>query len=231
MPLHCQHKCIHYAPRKSPFPSNEPELRHLGEHFMSCTISGLCLARHNDCTHCIGDTARRETGAQPEYVDNLSSSTTSGTKIDVVLQSFYITPNIIGLDLTISCPLLPAYQKDASENATLIFLDKGNWKTAKHAGPDSPADRTFLPVVLTTLGGIGPPEALDYLDGLFTAARAAELAAGGTGYETTRRRNLFLTQLHVILVRGTAKMIRKFSAPIVAEHIAATPAPTPIAPP
>ena len=111
------------------------------------TICGICLARHNDCTHCIGDTARRETGAQPEYVNNLSSSTSVGTKIDVVLQSFFITPNIIGLDLTISCLLLPAYQKDASVNTNLIFLDKGNWKTAKHAASDSPADRTFLPVV------------------------------------------------------------------------------------
>ena len=72
---------------------------------------------------------------------------------------------------------------------------------------------------------------MDYLDGLFTAARAAELAAGGTGYETTRRRNLFLTQLHVILVRGTTKMIQKFSAPIVTDHTTAAPAPTATAPP
>ena len=191
---------------------------------MSCNTSFLCLARHNACTHCIGDVARREIGAHPEYVNNLSSSSSVGTKVDVVLQSFYSTPNIVALDLTICCPLLPASQKHASMDARTIFLTRGNWKSKKHASSDAPEERIFLPVVLTTLGGIGPPEAFDYLDGLFTSARADELSRGGTGYETTRRRNLFLTQLHTILVRGTTKMIQRLSAPIAVDR-------TPQAPP
>ena len=219
MPAHCQHTCIHYPPHKRLFPPAEYELRHLGEHFMSCNTCFLCLARHNDCTRCIGDTARRETGAHPEYVNNLSSSSTVGTKVDVVLQSFYFTPNIIGLDLTICCPLLPAYQKDASMDARTIFLEKGTWKSKKHATADAPEERIFLPIVITTLGGIGPPEAIDYLDGLFISARADELSRGGTGYETTRRRNLFYTHLHTILVRGTAKMILRLSAPIIVDRV------------
>ena len=67
---------------------------------------------------------------------------------------------------------------------------------------------------------------MNYLDGLFIAARATELSAGGTGFETTRRRNIFLTQLHAILVRGTTKMIQRFSAPIIADRPTTAPIPT-----
>ena len=67
--------------------------------------------------------------------------------------------------------------------------------------------RAFIPVVLTTFGGIGPADARDYLDGLFTQAHAQERAAGGSGAVTARRRTLFYQSIQALLLRVTSDMV------------------------
>ena len=46
-----------------------------------------------------------------------------------------------------------------------------------------------MAVVFTTIGGIGPPEATDWIDGLFAASYVSERLAGGTGYQTSMRKS------------------------------------------
>ena len=58
----------------------------------------------------------------------------------------------------------------------------------------------------STLGGLGPPEAVHYLDSLFSEVYAAELAATGTTRRTCHLRTLFLQSLLVSLAAATADM-------------------------
>ena len=64
----------------------------------------------------------------------------------------------------------------------------------------------FLPIVFTTLGGIGPPEAVHYLDTLFSDSYASELAASGSTRNTAHARRLFYQSLLATLTNATADM-------------------------
>ena len=66
--------------------------------------------------------------------------------------------------------------------------------------------RTFLPIVFTNLGGIGPPEAVHYLDTLFSDSYASELAASGSTRHTAHARRLFYQSLLATLTKATADM-------------------------
>ena len=72
--------------------------------------------------------------------------------------------------------------------------------------------RAFIPVVFTTFGGIGPPEARAWLDSLFSDMFATEVANGGTGQDTQHRRLLFYQSLQASLVRSTTTMAVQLSA-------------------
>ena len=63
-----------------------------------------------------------------------------------------------------------------------------------------------MPIVFSSLGGLGPPEAVHYLDSLFSEVYAAELAATGTTRRTCHLRTLFLQSLLVSLAAATADM-------------------------
>ena len=67
--------------------------------------------------------------------------------------------------------------------------------------------RTFLPIVFTTLGGIGPPEAIHYLDALFSDSYASELAATGSTRHTAHVRRLFYQSLLATLTKAIADMV------------------------
>ena len=60
---------------------------------------------------------------------------------------------------------------------------------------------------MTTLLGIGPRPARSWLDSLFSAAYAQELASGGTGCDTAHRRLVFIMSLQASAVRSTAHMV------------------------
>lgn len=228
LPPHCQLNCRLYSPLKALFPDHDlPELRHHGNHFLSCTSNGLCLKRHNDLTHCIGETARRETGATPHLNHHLASSTTTGTKVDLVLESYYFTPPLVAIDVTVVNPLTTSYYKDAAKDAATVFSRRDYHKTMRHNSLDAPSGRTLIPIVITTLGGIGPPASLDFLHKLFASSLAAELAAGGTGNDTNSRRSRFYQTLLTILARGNTSMMRRLTAPLPSANASHPPAPNP----
>ena len=58
-----------------------------------------------------------------------------------------------------------------------------------------------MPFVMTTLLGIGPRPARSWLDSLFSAAYAQELAFGGTGCDTAHCRLVFIMSLQASAVR------------------------------
>ena len=79
-------------------------------------------------------------------------------------------------------------------------------KIKKHLPGCIDLGRTFLPIVFTTLLGVGPRDARAYLDSLFSPRYVEELSSGGSGHETHHRRLLFIQSLQASLIRATTKM-------------------------
>ena len=91
------------------------------------------------------------------------------TKVDLVITAYDRSPSVTAIDVTISCPLLPTYSPAAgATNVAHIFDLRAFEKNDRHLAGSMAQGRTFLPIVFTTLGGIGPPEAVHYLDALFS---------------------------------------------------------------
>ena len=86
--------------------------------------------------------------------------------------------------------------------------------------------RAFLPIVFTTLLGIGPQDAREYIGGLFSDLYLAERLAGGSGHDANHRRVLFMQSLQATVVRANTRMALVLSAPPPAAN-----APAPSAPP
>ena len=76
---------------------------------------------------------------------------------------------------------------------------------------------------LTTLGGIGPPEVLAFIDAIFDASASRELAATGSTRTAMQRREAFYAAVHVALIAANALMLCKHtrSRPL---HIQPSPA-------
>ena len=146
-------------------------------------------------------------GVQYNNLNRLSSSTgLHSTKVDLVITAYDRSPSVTAIDVTISCPLLPTYSSSAATSATHIFDARALEKNDKHLAGSIAQGRTFLPVVFTTLGGIGPPEAVHYLDALFSDSYASELAATGSTRNTAHARRLFYQSLLATLTKATADM-------------------------
>ena len=95
----------------------------------------------------------------------LSSSVTSGRKVDLVVTRFSFYPPVTSIDVTVSCPLIPTYAPAAATDATALFTARAAEKNNKHLAGSIAQERTFLPIVFSSLGGLGPPEAV-HLPGL-----------------------------------------------------------------
>ena len=118
-----------------------------------------------------------------------------------------LTKTFINLDATVTCPLLPAYLSLASSGPTPIFTYHDRRKSAKHLLGALEQERVYWTVVFTTFGGIGPFPTRHFLDSLFTATHAAEIAEGGTGAHTARQRSSFYSGLVHSLTVSTAEML------------------------
>ena len=137
----------------------------------------------------------------------LSSSTgLHATKVDLVITAYDRSPSVTAIDVTISCPLLPTHSPAAAVSAAHLFDCRALEKNNKHLAGSIAQGRAFLPIVFTTLGGIGPPEAVHYLDTLFSDSYASELAASGSTRNTAHARRLFYQSLLATLTNATADM-------------------------
>ena len=213
-PLHCHPRCPHYPP-PTPIPVGH-YLHNLAAHLLhhlACGAGGHRHRRHDAIVKLIAAIAQSLLSADVNTSDRLCSSSTSGTKVDIVITSHHRAPYVTALDVTVSCPLLPSHVAAAAASAEALFTARAAEKNAKHLPGCIDLDRFFLPVVFTTLLGIGPRESREYLDSLFSPLYVAELTAGGTGHEAHHRRLLFLQSLQASAVRATAHMAVALSQP------------------
>ena len=131
----------------------------------------------------------------------------------LLLTSYDLHPPVTALDVTVSCSLLPSHVRATASDAAAIFRARAAEKDAKHLPGCVDLGRAFLAVVFTTLGGVGPAPAREWLDGLFAASYAAELLDGGTGSRTAHRRLCLVTAMQASLVRSTTDMILHLTSP------------------
>jgi hypothetical protein len=86
-------------------------------------------------------------------------------------------------------------------------------KNGKHLLGCVSRERGFLPVVWTVHGGIGPPMAKLWLDSIFNHSYIKERIAGGSGIETSKRKNAFFQSLHACHTIGTAMLVHYCTNP------------------
>ena len=116
-------------------------------------------------------------------------------------------------DPTIFCPMLPAHSsKAASDIASCIrAIHKG--KLDKHHAGCTAAGRTFLPVVITTLGGVGNTDWWDYWDMLWRDAITSHCQKGGLRHEATFAKQQAAAHAQAVLTRHTADAIILLAPP------------------
>jgi len=157
---HCLAKCNYYPPSK-PYPPNHFFAIHIahGYHPLTCRVTGSRHNKHNALVRQAARTAGRlHPGASSWKHERLSTSTTTGTIADLVIEDISLSPPITTLDFTISCPLLPSYINAAAISSESLFTTRTAEKNAKHLNGCITLGRHFLPVVFSSLGGIAPPE-------------------------------------------------------------------------
>ena len=204
LPNRCHPRCPHY---RSAFPASSAALLPHAYHQCGCGATPRRHRRHDAITKIIGNTAASNLRAHTTMEHRLSSSTgLHSTKVDLVITAYDRSPSVTAIDVTISCPLLPTYSSSAATSAAHIFDARALEKNNKHLAGSIAQGRTFLPIVFTTLGGIGPPEAVHYLDALFSDSYASELAATGSTRNTAHARRLFYQSLLATLTKATADM-------------------------
>ena len=111
-----------------------------------------------------------------------------------------------------------------------LFTMRTTEKNKKHLNGCISLGRHFLPVVLSSLGGIGPPESVEYLDRLFAETYATERRLGGSGSETQHQRTIFYQTLQAILATKSTIMIQTLSNYTPPQSHGGTPLPPPINP-
>ena len=94
---------------------------------------------------------------------------------------------------------LPSYCTAAALSSQTLFTRRALEKNKKHLNGCIDLGRHFLPLVFSSLGGLGPPESVEYLDRLYANAYATELRLGGHGAETHHQRTIFYQTLQAIL--------------------------------
>ena len=208
--LHCLDKCHWYPPSK-PYPPDHFFSIHIahGYHPLSCGASGARNSKHNALVRQASRTANHlHPGASSWKTERLSTSSTTGTIGDLVIEETSLTPPITTLDMTVSCPLLPSYYEAAALSSQALFTTRTKEKNGKHLNGCISLGRHFLPVVFSSLGGMGPPESVEYLDRLFAETYATEHRLGGTGSDTHHQRTIFYQTLQAILATKSTSMIQ-----------------------
>ena len=147
---------------------------------------------------------------------NLSSlaklSSKDGKKIDLVVTLYNLSPPSTAIDVTISIPLLSSHVNAAAVSASTLFTDRAAEKDAKHLPGCIELGRGFLPIVLSSFGGIGPISAREWIDSLYHPSAATERRGGGTGSRTAHRRQLLLQSIQATLARSLADTIDRLSS-------------------
>ena len=212
MPKHCHPNCPYFARKRKPIP---PAYRITFEHAyhqISCGATPRRHRKHDALVGIIADAVRTNLAATTERKRRLVSSLTAYTKTDLVITDHRRFPPILTLDARVSCPLLPSLLPAATRDAMALFANAALEKNIKHLAGCNDQGRAFLPIIFSSLGGIGPPETVSWLDSIFSESYAEERLRTGTVRNTSHRHTLFYQSLMATLVSSSADMASQLTA-------------------
>ena len=141
----------------------------------------------------------------------LYSTADSRKKTDALVTNWRQTPPETMIDCTIAGPLLPKYAASAATSGLAIFRDRAKAKTDKHGLGCAASNRQFIPLVITTFGGVGSTEFLDWFDAAYGAAIAHHVAAGGSGRDIADRKQAAIMEAQAGLHNATVQTVSSFS--------------------
>ena len=81
--------------------------------------------------------------------------------------------------------MTPSYLAAAATDSDAMFLTKAADKISKHAAGCDSLGQDFIPFVLTTLGGVGPPAFRQTIRDIFASLVAQSIASGATGRDVS----------------------------------------------
>ena len=203
----CHPKCNPYKDKEIP----EPQALY-GIHFFGCPTAGnLLLARHNAILRLIAKCIRHELTALTDMEERrLASSTADGgarTKVDLIVSCPDMSPPVLCIDVTFINTTSSSRWRRALQGSARLIGERVEDKNGKHLLGCLQRERGFLPIVWTIHGGIGPPMAKLWLDSIFNHSYIKERIAGGSGIETSKRKNAFFQCLHACHTIGTSLLI------------------------
>ena len=197
-------------PRCASFPEHKegripPEVAAVNGHDFVC--GPKTDDRHELILHLIGDAARTESACTVDY-ERHSNASADSKLTDCLLQWLDGSQTALKLDPTISCPFVTTHRRFAARNGPLAFHTRlAAAKNGKHLDGCNFQQCRFLPITFSTLGDIGPPESITFLDSLFHLAQAREHKEGYDGTYTARRRIVFYQSLQAAMARGNHAII------------------------
>ena len=207
LPTQCRPKCPDFplgGPKHFP-----PDLVDTLGHFLSCT-STRRLNRHDDLVNLVGSLIAAECPQyRPRYERRFLSSSTAGSPLtitDLFLECTDGSLPSVQLDPTISNEYGATNRPHALRGIDKLISFRATAKSSKHAPGVLARGYLFYPLVITTLGALGPPATLDWIDSLFAHSAIKEKADGGNGSRSARRRILFYQTISACLARGNHRM-------------------------
>ena len=209
----CHPKCGQYKEKQIP----EPQALY-GIHFFGCPTAGnLMLTRHNAILRLIAKCIRHELTALTDLEErNLSSRNDQGgarTKVDLIVSCPDMSPPVLCIDVTFINTTSSSHWRRAKKGSERLISERVEDKNGKHLLGCVSRERGFLPIVWTVHGGIGPPMAKLWLDSIFNHSYIKERIAGGSGIETSKRKNAFFQSLHACHTIGTAMLVHYCTNP------------------
>ena len=205
----CSIHCSHFPPRR-PIPADgapSSYSRPFAYHQLGCGCDESRDDRHEAIAATVGDGLRPEGPFRVDLRRGLSSSASKGTKVDLNLTSYARHPPTTSLDITVTCPFSISYLAAAAKDSAAVFAARDREKRSKHLAGSAEQGRAYFTMCFTTLGGIGPPETLAFIDAVFAASASRELAATGSARAAHLRRSDFYAAVHATLTAASTVMI------------------------
>jgi len=213
LPPHCHPSCPHFSRQRRRVPPEYLDAFAHAYHQISCGATSRRHKKHDALVAIIAEAIRAHlAGSSTERKSRLISSLTAYTKTDLVVTNHRHFPPIVTLDARVSCPLLPSHLAAAAVDAARLFSDAAREKNKKHLQGCNEQDRAFLPIIFSSLGGIGPPEAVSYLDSIFSELYAEERLRTGTVRRASHLHTLFYQSLVAALTSASADMAAQLTA-------------------
>ena len=124
-----------------------------------------------------------------------------------------MSPPVLCIDVTFINTTSASHWRRAKKGSERLISERVEDKNGKHLLGCVSKDRGFLPIIWTVHGGIGPPMAKLWLDSIFNHSYTKERIAGGSGIETSKRKNAFFQSLHACHTIGTTMLVRYCTNP------------------